>query len=313
MWAWLKALFARLFGGRAAAPVLDETFRPGPTPPPPPTGMQQLLATSGQFPQPGNDPAAFTLGMIESFAGSYAAFGMQPCVGGELSIAQHQPLVAIIGMNFGGDEQHIGVPNLHGRVAIGGGQIGLMTPGALTLTWLIATSAESGAPMLGAMVPFGGNFPPAGWAVCDGSILSVRQNVGLYETIGTVFGGQPSISFTLPNLTGAAPVGVGPGMALGQKESGTIGGLGLYYLIATEGQIPPQSGAGGPPDQGAYAGQVIAFAGSQIPDGWAVCDGSLLAPAAYPALFQTIGNLWGGDGKTSFALPDLRGKMLPGA
>jgi microcystin-dependent protein len=319
MWAWLKALFARLFGGGAQKPapapaaprVLAEgAFRPGPAPP---SGMVQLLVQNGAFPQSGAGDAQFTVGMIQSFAGSYSAYGSVACTGGTLPIMQNQPLMAVIGLSFGGDGMEtLGVPDLHARVAIGGAQVGGMPPGALMLTWLIAVTAGSGAPMLGAVVPFGGNSAPAGWAICDGSLWAVPQDVPLFEAIGSAFGGNGESDFALPDLIGASPVGVGPGMALGQKVSGTIDGLGLNYIINLTGPLGPTGGNGQPPSNAGYAGQVIAYAGAQIPQGWAVCDGSLLTVSAYPNLFMAIGNIWGGDGKSNFMLPDLRGKMMPG-
>jgi len=55
------------------------------------------------------------------------------------------------------------------------------------------------------------------------------------------------------------------------------------------------------------------FAGNYAPIGWAICDGSLLLVSAYPKLFSVIGNTYGGDGKRTFALPDLRGRAIAGA
>ena len=55
------------------------------------------------------------------------------------------------------------------------------------------------------------------------------------------------------------------------------------------------------------------FAGNYAPVGWAVCDGSLLPIPAYPQLFSVIGNTYGGDGKKTFALPDLRGRAITGS
>ncbi|NYT42893.1 tail fiber protein [Sphingomonas sp. R-74633] len=275
--------------------------------------MQQLMAVNGSFPEQGPGNAQFTIGMVESFAGGYPAWGAPACTGQLLPIIQYQPLTAVIGLNFGGDgEQHIGLPNLHGRVTLGGAPIGRMTQGGLTMTWLIATMTGGDAPVLGMLVPFGGTYAPSGWAVCDGSTLPVRQNVALYQAIGAAFGGSDGLYFQLPDLNGAAPIGVGLAVALGQKVAGTIDGLGLHYLINTSGPLAPATGNGAPPAGSFYAGQVIAFAGAQVPPGWAVCDGSLLAVSGWPVLFQAIGNVWGGDGKTSFALPDLRGKMLAG-
>ena len=57
-----------------------------------------------------------------------------------------------------------------------------------------------------------------------------------------------------------------------------------------------------------FIGQIMVFPGNYAPGGWAVCDGSLLAAADYPELFEVIGTTYGGDGQT-FALPDLRGRV----
>lgn len=51
------------------------------------------------------------------------------------------------------------------------------------------------------------------------------------------------------------------------------------------------------------------FAGNFAPRGWALCDGSLLAISTNTALFSILGTTYGGDGRTTFALPDLRGRL----
>ena len=58
-----------------------------------------------------------------------------------------------------------------------------------------------------------------------------------------------------------------------------------------------------------YIGEVMLFAGNFAPRGWALCDGSLLAIASNQALFSILGTTYGGDGRTTFALPDLRGRV----
>jgi microcystin-dependent protein len=56
-------------------------------------------------------------------------------------------------------------------------------------------------------------------------------------------------------------------------------------------------------------GEIRLFAGTFAPQGWAACDGQLLPIAEYTALFSLIGTTYGGDGETTFALPDLRGRV----
>ncbi|WNJ17817.1 tail fiber protein [Pontibacter sp. G13] len=58
-----------------------------------------------------------------------------------------------------------------------------------------------------------------------------------------------------------------------------------------------------------FLGQVIMFAGTFAPRGWAFCDGQLLAISENQALFSLLGTTYGGDGRTSFALPDMRGRV----
>lgn len=66
--------------------------------------------------------------------------------------------------------------------------------------------------------------------------------------------------------------------------------------------------------QEAYLGEIKMFAGNFAPRGWALCDGQLLAISSNSALFSILGTTYGGDGRTTFALPDLRGRvaMHPG-
>ena len=62
-----------------------------------------------------------------------------------------------------------------------------------------------------------------------------------------------------------------------------------------------------------YVGQVIAVGFNFAPVGWQICDGSLLPISQYETLFALIGTTYGGDGQTTFAVPDLRGRVAVGA
>ncbi|MCA9638552.1 MAG: phage tail protein [Myxococcales bacterium] len=57
-----------------------------------------------------------------------------------------------------------------------------------------------------------------------------------------------------------------------------------------------------------FLGQIMMFAGNFAPRGWALCDGQLLPISQNQALFSILGTTYGGDGRTTFALPDLRGR-----
>jgi len=58
-----------------------------------------------------------------------------------------------------------------------------------------------------------------------------------------------------------------------------------------------------------YIGEIRIFGGNFAPAGWMLCDGQLLPIDQYETLFQLIGTTYGGDGQSTFALPDLRGRV----
>src|SRR5436190_5115740 len=58
-----------------------------------------------------------------------------------------------------------------------------------------------------------------------------------------------------------------------------------------------------------YVGEIRMFAGNFAPAGWMFCEGQLLPISEYETLFQLIGTTYGGDGQSTFAVPDLRGRI----
>src|SRR5437588_2569600 len=66
-------------------------------------------------------------------------------------------------------------------------------------------------PYIGEIRMFGGNFPPNGWAFCNGQIMAIAENDALFALIGTTFGGDGQSTFALPNLQGRLPVHAGTG------------------------------------------------------------------------------------------------------
>ncbi|MCB0668781.1 MAG: phage tail protein [Saprospiraceae bacterium] len=58
-----------------------------------------------------------------------------------------------------------------------------------------------------------------------------------------------------------------------------------------------------------FVGEIRMFGGNFAPRGWAFCDGQLLAVSQNDALFSLLGTIYGGDGETTFGLPDLRGRI----
>ncbi len=73
-------------------------------------------------------------------------------------------------------------------------------------------------PFLAEVRMVGFNFPPRGWAYCDGQILPINQNQSLYSLLGTTYGGDGRTSFALPDMRGRTPIHVGNGHTEGQKS-----------------------------------------------------------------------------------------------
>jgi microcystin-dependent protein len=81
----------------------------------------------------------------------------------------------------------------------------------------------------------GFNFPPKGWAFCNGQLLPISQNTALFSLLGTFYGGDGKSTFALPNLQGAAPLGQGQSSASGSFYSlGEEAGVDYVTLLTTE-------------------------------------------------------------------------------
>ena len=86
-----------------------------------------------------------------------------------------------------------------------------------------------GTPFLGEIRIVSFNFPPKGWAFCNGQVLPINQNQALFSLLGTMYGGDGRVNFALPNLQGRIPVHVGSGFVQGQQ-----GGEASHTLISSE-------------------------------------------------------------------------------
>lgn len=91
-------------------------------------------------------------------------------------------------------------------------------------------------PYIGEIALFGFNFPPAGWALCQGQLLAIAQNTALFAILGTTYGGNGKTTFGLPDLRGRAPLHVGdtPGPGLTSHDLGEMDGSETTTLFITE-------------------------------------------------------------------------------
>ena len=76
-------------------------------------------------------------------------------------------------------------------------------------------------PYLAEIRCFSFSFPPKGWALCDGQLLSIQQNQALFALLGTTYGGNGQTNFALPNVQGQTPAHFGAGFVQGQSTGST--------------------------------------------------------------------------------------------
>jgi len=204
-------------------------------------------------------------------------------------------------------------------------------------------------PILGQVQAFTGNFAPSGWLEAAGQQLLIDEHEALFNLIGTTYGGDGVSTFALPDLQGRVAIGAGGGFGLGEiggqeqtflplsqlpnhdhelpggGVTDPVGGgqpfsnmqpyLGLNYLIALQGIFPcREAGLGcSMPDTEPFLGEIMLYSGTFIPNGWALANGQLLPINQNQALFALLGTQFGGDGRTTFALPDFRGRTALGS
>jgi microcystin-dependent protein len=82
-----------------------------------------------------------------------------------------------------------------------------------------------GEPYVGEIRMFGGNFPPSGWAFCQGQSMAISENDTLFNLIGTTYGGDGQETFNLPDLQGRLPMHMGQGSGLSNYTIGEKAGV----------------------------------------------------------------------------------------
>ena len=297
---------------------------------------------SGQTLTINSNPALFSL-LGTNFGGDGRSTFSLPNINGKVLIGTGQQNGAVFtnGQNIGQNNIIINKINL----PINQGGQGLPIDNhqeSLAINYIINTGGHfpargdgyADANILGAVQATAGSYVPAGFMSCAGQLLPISQYQALYAVIGTTFGGDGRTNFALPDLRGKSIVGsdYSSGIRFG-SELGTdsinltnsnlpVTGAGspinnvqpslaLNYFITSNGLYPSRGRPLGTEDN-PYVGEIIAFAGNYTPQGWIPCDGRLLSLSDNTALFSLIGTTFGGDGRTNFAVPDLRHKAILG-
>jgi len=78
------------------------------------------------------------------------------------------------------------------------------------------------------------NFPPTGWAFCDGQLMPISQNTALFSLLGTTYGGDGKSTFALPDMQGNAPMQPGQGQGLSLRDLGEMSGVETVTLLQSE-------------------------------------------------------------------------------
>ncbi len=89
-------------------------------------------------------------------------------------------------------------------------------------------------PLMGTIQIFAGNFPPRGWAFCDGQLLAISGNSALFSILGTTYGGDGRTTFALPDLRGREAIGPRTGPGLSPMNLGQRGGAETNILNANQ-------------------------------------------------------------------------------
>ncbi|SDR72683.1 phage tail protein [Microterricola viridarii] len=117
-------------------------------------------------------------------------------------------------------------------------------------------------PFLSEIRLFSFGFPPKGWAFCDGQLLPINQNQGLFSLLGTTYGGNGQTTFGLPDMRGRSPLHVGSGHTLGERGGEQAHTLTLAEMpahrhavnVATlPGQLSPAAGIPAAPGKPVFA------------------------------------------------------------
>jgi microcystin-dependent protein len=143
-------------------------------------------------------------------------------------------------------------------------------------------------PFIGEIKIMANNFPPRGYAVCAGQLLSIAQNTALFSILGTYYGGDGRTTFGLPNLQGNVPLMVGQGPGLSPYTLGETGGA--PGIMLTSDELPSHTHTvSASAEQGAFPipGPDRLFAQSKNGNAYQSTTSQSLTPLAQQAITRT--------------------------
>lgn len=164
------------------------------------------------------------IGEIRLFAGNFAPRNWAFCDGQTLPISSNAALYSILGTQYGGNgRDNFQLPKLASLKEADGGETPIRYVICLQGAYPVRDDSWT-EQAIGEIRLFAGNYPPGGWAFCDGQTLPINQNQALYSILGTRYGGNGTTDFQLPKL---APL----------KESDG-GSTPIKYIVALQGIYP---------------------------------------------------------------------------
>lgn len=233
------------------------------------------------------------LGEIRIFAGNFAPYGWALCDGQSLAIAGNSDLYSLIGTTYGGDGVNtFKLPNLNARVAVGAGTTS-------TSTYLIGQSGGASALTLSTS-----NLPPHTHAIG----FPLNLNTGTSDSpVAGIPAATSANAYSNTNDSYMASDFVQTNSlsnyGFSQSFQNMQPSMTLNYIICLNGVYNDFSDA--------YCGEIklMAYGGNNLPSNVIPCDGRTLSISTYSALYSLLGVHFGGNGTSTFAIPDLRGKI----
>jgi microcystin-dependent protein len=248
--------------------------------------------------------------MSEPFLGQIAIFGFnfEPqgwafCRGQLLMVSRNTSLFSIFGTTFGGNgTTNFALPNLQG-IPIGAGQgpgrsdYFLGQTGGEPAVTLMPQQMPSHSHAFNAVTDQATSVSPGG-----NQLAKAWQAQAQTDNVASFYSSNPGSANTAlaPNAIVAS--------GSGQPHNNMQPYLTLNFCVAIQGVWPQRDGppaALGQP----FIGEISICSFSNPPAGWALCQGQLLPINQNQALYSLLATMYGGDGRTTFALPDLRGRV----
>ncbi|MGR6541907.1 InlB B-repeat-containing protein [Paenibacillus tundrae] len=228
------------------------------------------------------------LGEVQLLPYSFVPRGWEFAAGQKMSIQDNQALYSLLGTSYGGDgKSDFALPDLTSLPVPDGMGYYIATTG------LFPARENGGTAMAhaGEVRIFPYTFSPDGWLKLDGSTYNALSYPQLNSVISDVFGSQDGQKFTLPGIS--APLRNQP----------------LHFAVAAR-SMGSQNGTDIRNNQNSAVllGQTIPFL-VPMRTNWSISDGRTLSLQNYQALFALVGWKFGGDGRSTFAIPDLRNNL----